>query len=143
MTGQVAAAAAALIWFGMVIAISFLEAPLKFRAPGVTVQLGLGIGRIVFRALNLCETVLALIVVAGLALARPWTAGGGWLSAAVATLVIQLAIVRPLLRRRSASVLAGNEPGRRSHAHWAYVVAEAIKAVALLVGALLLLTTVS
>ena len=32
-------------WLGMVIAISFLEAPLKFRAPGVTVPLGLGIGR--------------------------------------------------------------------------------------------------
>ncbi|GCE41717.1 probable conserved transmembrane protein [Rhodococcus wratislaviensis] len=32
------------IWLGMVVAISFLEAPLKFRAPGVTVPLGLGIG---------------------------------------------------------------------------------------------------
>jgi len=27
-----------------VLAISFLEAPLKFRAPGITIQLGLGIG---------------------------------------------------------------------------------------------------
>lgn len=32
------------IWLGMVVAISFLEAPLKFRAPGVTVPLVLGIG---------------------------------------------------------------------------------------------------
>jgi len=28
------------------VAISFLEAPLKFRAPGVTVPFGLGIGRL-------------------------------------------------------------------------------------------------
>jgi MFS family permease len=42
--------------------ISFLEAPLKFRAPGVTPRLGLGIGRVVFRALNRVE--LALLVVA-------------------------------------------------------------------------------
>ena len=32
------------IWFGMALAISFLETPLKFRAPGITVPLGLGIG---------------------------------------------------------------------------------------------------
>jgi hypothetical protein len=38
------------LWLGMVLAISFLEAPLKFRAPGITLALGLGIGRLVFRA---------------------------------------------------------------------------------------------
>ena len=46
------AAAAAFVWLGMVLAISFIEAPLKFRAPGVTLAIGLGIGRLVFRALN-------------------------------------------------------------------------------------------
>ena len=30
------ATAATFVWLGMVLAISFLEAPLKFRAPGVT-----------------------------------------------------------------------------------------------------------
>lgn len=47
------------IWLGMVPAISFLETPLKFRAPGITVPLGLGIGRLVFRALNGVELALA------------------------------------------------------------------------------------
>lgn len=28
------------VWLGMVLAISFLEAPLKFRAPDVTLQSG-------------------------------------------------------------------------------------------------------
>ena len=49
----------AFTWPGMVLGISSLEAPLKFRAPGVTVALGVGrwalgvgIGRLVFRALN-------------------------------------------------------------------------------------------
>ena len=37
------AVAALFVWLGMVLAISFLEAPLKFRAPGVTIALGLGI----------------------------------------------------------------------------------------------------
>ena len=58
------AAAVVFVWLGMVAAISFLEAPLKFQAPGITVQLGLGIGRLVFRALNAVEIVLATVVVA-------------------------------------------------------------------------------
>lgn len=62
--GQATAAAISFVWLGMVLAISFLEAPLKFRAPGIDLKLGLGIGRIVFRALNLVEVVLATVLVA-------------------------------------------------------------------------------
>jgi hypothetical protein len=58
--------AAAFTWLGMVLAISFLETPVKFRAPGITIPLGLGIGRIVFRALNIAEMVLAAVVVVSL-----------------------------------------------------------------------------
>ena len=36
-------------WLGMVLAISFLETPLRFRAPGITLPLGLGIGRLARR----------------------------------------------------------------------------------------------
>jgi hypothetical protein len=43
----------------MVLAISFMEAPLKFRAPDVTLRIGLGIGRLIFRALNNVEAIFA------------------------------------------------------------------------------------
>ena len=56
------AVAVIFVWLGMVLAISFLEAPLKFRAPNVTLQIGLGIGRLVFRALNTVEVVLAIVI---------------------------------------------------------------------------------
>lgn len=141
MSGGTVAASAGLVWFGMVIAISFLEAPLKFRAPGITVPLGLGIGRIVFRALNIAETVLAVIVAAALLLAAVWTAAGLWLLGAVLILVVQLALVRPALRRRSDRVIAGESTGERSRMHGVYPALEAIKAIALLTGALLLLAT--
>jgi len=67
------AVAAVFVWLGMVLAISFIEAPLKFRAPGVTLQIGLGIGRLVFRALNACELALAAVVVASFAIKPPTT----------------------------------------------------------------------
>lgn len=63
-TGPAIAAAVSFVWLGMVLAISFLEAPLKFRAPNVTLQIGLGIGRLVFRALNTVEGCFALLMVA-------------------------------------------------------------------------------
>ena len=63
-TGPAIAVAVTFVWLGMVLAISFLEAPLKFRAPNVTLQIGLGIGRLVFRALNTVEVGFALVIVA-------------------------------------------------------------------------------
>ena len=71
------AVAVVFVWLGMVLAISFIEAPLKFRAPGVTLQIGLGIGRLVFRALNACELSLAAIVVACFAGPRCLRCGRG------------------------------------------------------------------
>ena len=69
--GQLIGAATAFVWLGMVLAISFLETPLKFRAPGITVALGLGIGRLVFRALNTVEVVLVAALITALLTITP------------------------------------------------------------------------
>jgi hypothetical protein len=141
MTAAAATATATVfVWLGMVIAISFLEAPLKFRAPGVTVRIGLGIGRLVFRGLNTVETILAAVLLAAGAgaaqtpPARVLAAG----AAAIAVLLVQLAVVRPRLSRRSDRVLAG-EDVPRSRAHYAYVALELLKVAALLVTGIFLL----
>lgn len=136
-----AAVAAVFIWLGMVLAISFVEAPLKFRAPGITIPLGLGIGRLVFRALNTCEGVLAAIVVVALVIGTPSAAIIAAILIAIAALLIQVLLVRPALTRRSDAVLAyaGEAEAGRSHAHYVYVVFEVVKVVALLVSGVLLL----
>jgi hypothetical protein len=140
--GSAIAVAITFVWLGMVLAISFLEAPLKFRAPYVTLQIGLGIGRLVFRALNTVEVAFALVIVAivaaGAAGPTPPRIAVAF-AVAIAALAIQLIAVRPRLTRRSDRVLAGAE-GPRSHAHYVYVGVEAVKTVALLVAGILLLT---
>ncbi|WP_378734109.1 hypothetical protein [Nocardia brasiliensis] len=120
-----------MLWLGMVLAISFLEAPLKFRAPGVTLALGLGIGRLVFRALNIAETVLAGALAVATLVVVPAAGTWGWLAAAVAVLAAQLLLVRPPLTRRADRVLAGEELPR-SHAHFWYIGLEVVKVVALI-----------
>ena len=134
------AAGAILVWLGMVLAISFIETPLKFRAPGVTLQIGLGIGRLVFRALNACELALAAAVVAAFVVRSPTTGIAVAAGIAVVALLAQVLIVRPRLTLRSDAVLAGDD-GPRSRAHWAYVGLEIPKVIALLVAGILLLAT--
>lgn len=126
-------------WLGMVLAISFLEAPLKFRAPGVTLAVGLGIGRLVFRALNAIELGLAAVLVVALVLDAAPVRTGVTLAVPVAALAVQLMAIRPRLTRRSDAVLAGRADVPRSRAHHGYVVAEAAKVLALAAGGALLL----
>ncbi|MGX6607724.1 hypothetical protein ACWKSP_37200 [Micromonosporaceae bacterium Da 78-11] len=129
--------AATFAWLGMVVAISFLEAPLKFRAPGVTLAIGLGIGRLVFRALNVAEVILALVVI--VAMASSYQRSTLILSAiAVVALIAQLTVVRPRLHRRTAAVLRGDTENR-SGAHLGYVALEIFKVAALLSAGVLLL----
>ena len=94
---------------GAIVAISFLEAPLKFQAPGITIPLGLGIGRLVFTALNIL-TGVALAVLTLVSLRRPRAGrtslvllGAIWL-----VYLVEVAAIRPVLNRRSDLVLAGS-----------------------------------
>ncbi|MCB0949101.1 MAG: hypothetical protein KDB44_07450 [Mycobacterium sp.] len=144
MTGGGAVAVAALFtWFGMVVAISFVEAPLKFRAPGVTLGVGLGIGRLVFRALNTIELVLAAVIVVATVLGSPPPGATVAIAVAIAALVVQLVAVRPRLSRRSDAVLAApptaDHTTTRSRVHYVYVGLELVKVIALLVGGIVLL----
>src|SRR3954447_10977213 len=109
------------VWFGAVAAISFMEAPLKFFAPNITVELGLGIGRIVFHALNSVEIALALLFLLSLILTR---ASERWSAAILpgiiaAILFVQTGWLLPALDARAEALLSGNPPPP-SHLHIVY-----------------------
>jgi len=113
--GELIEVAVPFVWLGMVLAISLLETPLKFRAPGITLALGLGIGRLVFRALNAAEIgLLALLSAAGLAGSMP-SAGWGLVAALGVLLAVQVLLVRPRLDRGTDFLFA--ERGRRPSAY--------------------------
>jgi hypothetical protein len=50
-----------LFWAGFVSSISFMEAWLKFRAEGVTLDIGLSIGKKIFTSLNHVEWIFLLL----------------------------------------------------------------------------------
>jgi len=134
------AAATIFVWLGMVLAISFLEAPLKFRAPGVTLRIGLGIGRLIFRALNTLELLFAVVICAVLFTHHIPDSLNIAITVAIGALLLQLVVIRPLLSRRTTEVLEGDE-GERSRAHFGYVALEVVKVVALVVAGIAVLGT--
>ncbi len=129
------AAALTFVWLGMILAISFLEAPIKFRAPGITIPLGVGIGRLVFRALNGCEAVLAIGIAIALAVGQARTASVVLLVLAAADL-LACAVLRGVMDRRvigAAATHAISEEMPRNNLHFGYIGLEVAK-VGLLVA---------
>lgn len=120
------------LWIGFVGAISFMEAWLKFRAPGVTLPVGLGIGSLVFSALNKVEWVLAILIAldmfllnrSGLDLPRLF------FLAALAILITQTLWLLPALDARIPLYQQGLEVPS-SPLHHYYVATEIIKVVCL------------
>jgi hypothetical protein len=106
------AIAVSFVWLGMVLGISFIEAPVKFRAPGVTTQIGLGIGRLVFRVLNAAEAILAVVLLVTVIAGAPGPAALASAIVAVAALALQVFAVRPVLNRRTAVHRARGREGR-------------------------------
>lgn len=133
------------VWLGMVLAISFLATPLKFRAPGITVPLGLGIGRLVFRALNTVELVLAVALTVAMLADRSdvdGPEGPGILIALWVVLLTQIAVLRPRLDHRTRRILAG-EPVPPSRLHLCYITLEVCKAALLAVLGTLLVVRIT
>ncbi|MCC2547798.1 hypothetical protein LJY25_15205 [Hymenobacter sp. BT175] len=119
------------VWAGMVAGISFLEAPLKFTAPHITVALGVGIGRIVFHALNKVEIglcALAIISAGYLRVPRRVALGLGLLGL---ILLLQTFWLLPALDVRAEALLSGNAPPP-NYQHLLYIVADALKLLLLL-----------
>ncbi len=127
------------IWFGMVGAISFLEAPLKFRAPNITLALGLGIGKIVFQMLNRIEIVFALLMLISLFFVRPATKFALYIFGAIfVLLILQTGWLLPLLDARAEQIIAGMT-ALPSYNHLIYITFEILKFILLFIlGASLL-----
>jgi hypothetical protein len=128
-TQEIVAIGLPFVWCGLVLGISFIETPLKFRAPGITIPLGLGIGRLVFRALNASELAIACVLL--IVVARQ---AAHWqlvmLAALVALLLLQTLWLRRRLDRRALRLIAGDALPSSS-LHLIYIAVETVKLIAL------------
>ena len=137
---QYLAIATAFIWVGLILGISFLEAWLKFRAPGVTTAIGLGIGRLVFGALNKLEWLLTLVLILTLFTRQiPLLSDSGMmLSVIVVVLLTQTLWLLPALNKRAFRVI-NDRPVKPSGLHVIFIAAELAKIVLLVLTGISLL----
>jgi hypothetical protein len=133
MVRKLALVAVPFIWFGIIAAISFMEAPLKFQAPGITIPLGLGIGRLVFFALNKMELVLAAVFLISLFGNRSiGTVGRSLFIAIVVILGVETFWLLPVLDARAEQVINGTADPF-SKMHFIYIALDAVKLVLLFI----------
>lgn len=134
------ATASIFIWIGFVGAISFMEAWLKFRAPGVTLSIGLSIGLLVFKALNIVEWTL--LGVAAISM-YPFEGISLWLISSLVILTIilllQTAWLIPYLAKR-VGLYVSNQTVPPSKNHLAYIALECVKMVFLAAAGIKLLS---
>jgi hypothetical protein len=125
---------ATFLWIGFVCAISFMEAWLKFRAPGITMPLGLGIGRLVFSALNKVEWVLAIAVIVNLLLFEKsfYSINNLYFLLPLILLLVQTFWLLPALDARAELYIQG-QTVPPSNLHFYYVAMEVVKATCLFI----------
>jgi hypothetical protein len=111
----------------MIGAISFLEAPLKFRAPNITIPLGLGIGRLIFFWLNKIEIMLAILMLISFFKAKPKNKFQLYSFAVIALLLILETLwLLPVLDARATEVINGTA-APFSGGHFIYIAFDSIK----------------
>lgn len=134
------AIASVFIWIGFLGAISFMEAWLKFQAPGITLPLGLGIGRLVFQALNKVEWILATIIVVSTVLSgyNGFKKGYITLLIPVGLILLQTFWLLPALDSRAEIIINGDFVPP-SNLHLYYVVMEVVKMTCLIILGITLL----
>lgn len=122
------------VWVGFVGAISFMEAWLKFQAPNVTTELGLGIGQLVFGALNSVEIVcLILILLIGVSEERiRKTMIRNLFFISLIVLLFQTFWLLPALNVRASAIIEWREVAP-SKLHLWYVLLEIVKVISLTV----------
>ncbi len=126
------------LWAGMVIGISFVAQPAKFKTPQLARIAALATGRQIFRSMHAAEAVLASACIL-LSIFSASQNADKPLYLATGILLMQVFALMPPLSRRVDLLLAGQELCGSSH-HLIFAVLEVIKLALLIVFALPLFT---
>lgn len=121
-----------LIWAGMLLGISFLEAPVKFTAPSLTLSVGLDVGRHVFQAFNKVEIVFGTLALILLFRSELTLLSKSIFASILFLLLLQCFWLLPGLDERALIIIAGRIPEGESSLHNWYILFDALKVIGLI-----------
>ena len=120
----------AMFWAGLVVGVSFLATPVKFRAESLSLPVALDVGRQTFHLMGRVEIALAVGMVAVAVLLAIRQGVGVWVGAAIGLVIIiviaQALVLLPRLDARTSAIIDG-EVLASSRLHLVYVASEIIK----------------
>lgn len=120
------------IWIGFVLGISFMEAPLKFRAPLVNLRIGLSIGRVVFQALNIVEICFSMALIVFWCFHYHNLRMNIVIGSILAIVLVQTVYLLPALSARALAHI-NQKTIASSSPHIYYIIAEMVKVVLLFI----------
>lgn len=131
----------ATLWAGLVIGVSFIATPALFRAGTITRESGIDAVAAIFSVFTRIEVAMALGLIGLAVLARPlplmvW----GLVAIALLAVAVENLALMPVMSERAARIAGGTELPA-SNAHMMFVLAEALKTLALLAVPLALLVS--
>lgn len=120
-----------ILWIGFLLAISFIEAPLKFRTPSLALPVALEIGYIAFHALNSVEITFAGLIIAAACLGQASRRTILFALGVVAILIIQTILLFTRLDAQTLAIINGLETSPAPY-HIVYMGLDVIKLLALI-----------
>lgn len=122
------------LWIGFVSAISFMEAWLKFKAEGVTLQIGVSIGSLVFDALNKVEIVIASILIINISYTRKFSYNRPiqYILIPIIILLIQTIYILPSLQLSAYETMHYEVVVKNTH-HTLFIALEIVKVITLII----------
>lgn len=115
------------IWLGFFSAISFMEAPVKFRAPHLSLSTGVEVGRIVFHTSQFVQWIFCVGLLfsmwrAGRLFNRLWK----WCGALIVIMLLESFWLFPVLDGQARQVIQGHVLPMTAM-HWLFVGFELVK----------------
>lgn len=120
---------------GVFVTVSFLETPMKFQVPGMTLPVALELGMMMFGISTKIQCVFLILIVAGMLVSRKKYTKTDFIIIAVllAILLLEKFWMLPVLDDR-AQLLSAGKPVLSSEMHNYFIYAESAKAIFLCIA---------
>lgn len=119
-----------LVWFGILLGVSFLSTPVKFQAPHLTLAVALEVGKVTFHLLHKVEWGMFALTLFLAYLAQVNKKIAKNMFVLLTILIVQNLWIMPTLDLRTDSIIAGGAPSP-GHFHLIYIMTEAFKLILL------------